>query len=427
MTETFKHLKKIFNSFPHVGDVLTIDSEEKITDLVTMISSEIERRKDLFTEYAGSYNDYIKNSGNKLPLMLIVINNYDVFNETYSTVADSLQSLFRDGYKYGVVFVVSCISVNAIKTRSVSYFNNKICLHLNDPMDYRSILASPRDLTPSDYFGRGLAVVSGRVLEFQSALFAPRKDYTNSLRELAKTLNSAYTTKASPIPSVPDIVGVDSLIEKVESKLLIPIGYNIRNKQINYYNFKINNIIPIAFSQTDNIKLSFVKSIAKIIAKVATINILDLSNTFKESTNNLNLYNKDNCIEFIDKLKEEVTTDTYYLLIGMANINNLIDKDSYKELINLLTNQSSDTLKHIIVVGSTEVIKTLKAESWFKNNVSDKSYIWLGDDIANQFVLSPPNIPFEQKKINFEYMGFAIYKGSYEIIKYVIDKGDLDE
>ena len=168
-----------------------------------MISSEIERRKDLFTEYAGSYNDYIKNSGNKLPLMLIVINNYDVFNETYSTVADSLQSLFRDGYKYGVVFVVSCISVNAIKTRSVSYFNNKICLHLNDPMDYRSILASPRDLTPSDYFGRGLAVVLGRVLEFQSALFAPRKDYTNSLRELANTLNNAYTTKASKIPSVP--------------------------------------------------------------------------------------------------------------------------------------------------------------------------------------------------------------------------------
>lgn len=418
---------KIFSGFPHVGAVLTIDNEEKIKDLVTMVASEIERRKELFTEYAGSYNDYIKNSGSKLPLMLIVINNYDIFSETYANIADAVQSQFRDGYKYGIVFVVSCISTNAIKTRSMSYFNNKICLHLNDPMDYRSIMASPRDLTPTECFGRGLASVNGSVKEFQSALFAPRKDYTNSLRELAKTLNSAYTTRALAIPSVPDIVDASELLQKVDSKLLIPIGYNTSNKAINYYNFKVNNIIPIAFSSTDNIKLSFVKSIAKIIARVATINVLDLANTFKEDINNLNVFNKDNYGKFIAKLKEDVKDDTYYLLIGLANMANILDKESYKELIDLLNNQSNYPMKHIIVVGSTEVMKTLKMEAWFKNNVSDKYYIWLGDDISNQFVFSPPNIPFEQKKISFEFMGFAIYKGSYEIIKYVIDKGDLDE
>ena len=418
---------KIFANFPHVGEVLTIDNEEKIKDLVTMVSSEIERRKELFTEYAGSYNDYIKNSGNKLPLMLIVINNYDVFTETYSTISDLIQPLFRDGYKYGVVFVVSCISSTAIKSRSISYFNNKICLHLNDAMDYRSILNSPRELMPADYFGRGLTAVNGKVLEFQSALFAPRKDYTNSLRELANTLNSAYTTKASPIPSVPDIVDVTMLLDKVQSKTLIPIGYNISNKAINYFNFKVNNIIPIAFSITEDTKLSFVRSLTKIIVQVAKINVLDIANIFKEEINNVSLFNKDNIKDFILNLNSDVDDDTYYLLIGLANIEAIISKEDYNELIACLNNQNKYPFKHIIIVGSTDVLKALKVEGWYKNNVSDKYYIWLGNDITNQFVLTPPNVSYEDKKINFDFMGFVINKGNYEIIKYVLDKGDLDE
>lgn len=418
---------KIFNSFPHVGEVLTIDSEDKINDLILMVSNEIEKRKDLFMEYAGSYNDYIKNSGQKMPLMLIIINNYDVFSETYQNEADKMQILFRDGYKYGVVFVVSCISTTAIKSRSVSYFNNKLCLKLNDAMDYRSILGAPRDLAPADYFGRGLASVDGRILEFQTVSFAPKKDYTSSLRELSETLNKAYTTKAKPIPSIPDIVDVNNLINKVDSKLLIPIGYNTSNKAINYYNFKVNNIIPITFTNTDNIKLSFVKSLVKIIGKVTKIYVLDLANTFKESTDNVIIINKDNSKEFINKLKEEVSMDTYYLIIGFANIQNNMDKEVYNEFIALLNNQQNYPLKHIIIVGSIEVIKTLRMENWFKNNVSDKFYIWLGDDISNQYTLNPPNISYEDKKINFEYMGYSIYKGKYEIIKYVVNTGDLDE
>lgn len=417
---------KIFANFPHVGDVLTIDSEDKIKDLISMITGEIEKRKNLFIEYAGSYNDYIKNSGNKLPLMLIVINNYDVFVESYQNEADSMQSLFRDGYKYGVVFVVSCNSINAIKTRSIAYFNNKICLRLNDSMDYRSVMGSPRDLTPADYFGRGLAPVNGRILEFQSALFAPRKDYTNSLRELANTLNNAYTTKASPIPTLPDIVDVNLLFDKVDSKLLIPIGYNISNKSINYFNFKINNIIPIVFNQTDNIKLSFVKSIVNIIAKVANINVLDLANVFKEKTDNLTIYNQNNVDEFINKLGNVENDDTYYLLVGIANINKL-DKEKTQLLYDNLNDQNKYPNKHIIIVSSTDVLKTVKLDSWYKNNVNEKYYIWLGDDITNQFVLAVPNIPYEEKKISFDYMGLVIYKGKYEMIKYVVDESDIDE
>ena len=108
-------------------------------------------------------------------------------------------------------------------------------------------------------------------------------------------------------------------------------------------------------------------------------------------------------------------------------MSSLLDKDSYNELLSLLNNQSSNTLKHIIIASSTDVIKSVKIESWYKNNVNEKYYIWLGDDIANQYVLAVPNIPYEEKKIIFDYMGLAIYKGKYEMIKYVVDVRDIDE
>ena len=61
----------IFSQAPQVGDVVFINEQEKIVNLFSTITKELERRKKLFSDYNGDYNIYIKNSGQKLPIKLV--------------------------------------------------------------------------------------------------------------------------------------------------------------------------------------------------------------------------------------------------------------------------------------------------------------------------------------------------------------------
>ena len=44
----------------------------------------ISERKKLFASYGGDYDNYIKNSGNALPLVGVIINNYEHEKRTRS-------------------------------------------------------------------------------------------------------------------------------------------------------------------------------------------------------------------------------------------------------------------------------------------------------------------------------------------------------
>ena len=56
---------KMFHKFPHVGEFMGIDEATKIGDMIEMIQTEIDRRKEEYADYAGSYSNYCENSGNK--------------------------------------------------------------------------------------------------------------------------------------------------------------------------------------------------------------------------------------------------------------------------------------------------------------------------------------------------------------------------
>ena len=53
-------------------------------NLLKMISDEIYKRKTLFSNYNGNYETYCKNSGKGFPNILVIINNYETYIETYA-------------------------------------------------------------------------------------------------------------------------------------------------------------------------------------------------------------------------------------------------------------------------------------------------------------------------------------------------------
>lgn len=427
---------KIFASMPHIGDVVTIDEPEKMRDLAVLTSEEIERRKDKFGEYAGSYKDYIANSGQKMPLFVIVINNWDVFNETYSKIAEEFHTLFRDGAKYGVVFIITVITPNALRSRSMQYFTNKICLQLANDADYRSLLGGPRGLSPAKIFGRGVVAMDDTAYEFQTASFASDKEVTNSLRELSQVLNDAYISRAAPIPTIPERVGVEALFEKVTDKNIMPVGYDVYTKTVTYYDFSKTSILPILATNIDEVKISFVHALIRILAMQNNnkVEVIDFANAFPKHMENVVAYTKKEEYEkaFINlnnniRTTKDSNLDNYYFIIGPSYLKNSISEELYKTITELFKDIKNYPNTHIIFVDVSNAFRQIQVEAWYKEGSEAKSGIWLGENVGGQTIINIPKMTPEEKRLNFLFMAVTASKGKYQIIKHMVDVEEEDE
>ncbi len=427
---------KIFESMPHIGDVVTIDNPEKMRDLGIMASEEIERRKDLFGEYAGSYNDYIANSGQKLPLFIVIINNWDVFNETYGKIAEDFHTLFRDGAKYGVVFIITVITPNALRTRSHQYFTNKLSLQLASDADYRSLLNAPRGLSPAKIFGRGIAAAENTAYEFQTASFATDKEITNSLRELSQVLNDAYISRAAPIPTIPEKIVVDNLYDRVTDHNIMPVGYNIVTKTLTYYDFSNVGLFPILATNIDEVKISFVHALIRILSMQFNnkVEVIDFANAFPKNMENVVAYKKkeeyeqafSNMIKNIEKTKDS-NIDNYYFIIGPSYIKSSLSEELYNATTQIFKNIKEYPNSHIMFVDVSNGFRQIQIEDWYRESADAKSGIWLGENAGGQTIISIPKMTPEEKKLNFPLMAVLVSKGKHQIIKHMIDVEEENE
>lgn len=421
---------KMFYNIPHVGEIATIEDGDLVYDIFEMLNQEIEKRKELFMDYAGSYKEYCANSGKKLPLIVTIINNYEIFEENFSKLSESVQNLYRDGSKYGIMFIISAISTNAIRSRIVQNFNNRICLQIPNEMEYRNIVDAPKGLYPSKVFGRGLVAKNDTAYEFQTALFAPRKDMTNIVREVSKQLNSAYTSRAKKIPVIPKVVTLD-LLSGENTLDKIPVGYNIDTKKETYYNF-LNPYIPIVARSMTLDRIDFVSCVIDQLNAIekTEIRVVDFVNAFSEKENII-IY-KENFDNAIVEIHNEILanknngTEYYYTFLGIGGLRKYLSPNGQSVLNHLFASMADITNAHFILVDTYDSYKNLQLEIWYQSNINSLYGIWLGEEVGNQLAINMPALTMEDKKLNFPYMAFTAENGNHIVLKHVIHKKEDD-
>ena len=419
---------KMFYKMPHVGEVMTVGESDKIIETFNMVSDEIERRKDVYADYAGSYENYCENSGNKDPLIVTIINGYDTFVESYGKLSEQIQTLYRDGAKYGISFVISCISANVLREKATQYFGEKITLQMPKNDDYRSVISSvPRGLIPSSEFGRGLIAMNGTAYEFQTAYISVPKEISNVVREVTKQLVSAYTVKAKKIPSIPPVVTLQNFKEEQISLEKFPVGFELMKKQIINYDLTKSKFNAIVSEDMPN-RLDFVKAIIKQLKSIENINlkVVDFVNVFEGGISDVHIYNSnfDNAIvEINNEIANETNTNliNYYVIVGIGEYESELS-DSGKQIINNLFMASANfTKSYFMFVDNYSSYRKLQLIDWYKSQVDGKGGIWLGTNISNQMAFNVGNLSMEIRNLNFPHMGFIIGNNSFSVIKYVVD------
>ena len=159
-----------FAGLPHTGTVCMEGEDDKIEAMMTFIREELERRKNILSEKGiGSFKDYLSVSKD-LPMILLAIDNYAAFIETYEDYEDLLIQLSREAAGYGIYMIISCSNSSDMRGRVRQGFTKGIGMQLPDRFEYENVIGMRTEILPDDRTsGRGL-MKEGSALEFQTAL-----------------------------------------------------------------------------------------------------------------------------------------------------------------------------------------------------------------------------------------------------------------
>ena len=379
-----------FADAPQVGDVVLSDEEEKLKNLVKLLSQELNERKKLFIKYGGNYRDYLRLSGNKLPNIIVLINSVEVMNELYMDMIDSFIPVLREGAKYGISFVITTENQSSIKMKAAQTCKQVLTLQLSDESYYKDILGRTEGLLPSNNIGRGLVRLD-RVVEFQTAFIDNVENINQTISDTIKLLNQNNMKQARRIPIMPDNIMIQAFIDKYKGVQSIPIGITKESLNPQYYNFKkecatmiSSNDIETMIPQINN----FVKTLDYNVGfdKI----VVDAESIFSEYNYKAKYINSefDAFMSKLDEInKSELAKDLLVVIVGLDKFYSKLSSES-KELFASILKENKETNKISFVCYETPGnCKKYEYEEWFKSNINLNNGIWIGAGLTQQYLL----------------------------------------
>lgn len=261
------HMLELFQDAPHVGDVMNNDNVEKIRRFFTYIENELKERIQFFGN--GSFGAYTQKYGLKKPVILIVIDGFENYYESYLKQLENqkiFKKVLRDGMRSGILFllekgttkkVVYDFSMENVQTLTALGYETA------DRYDeafggYGYLTEQLKKRIQQENFelpGKGLIKNGKKMYLAQFALpIAVAEDYDryDALVEKCKEIRSKWSGScAAKVPGVPEKFALEYFEALPEVKKLrkesdeMPIGLNIYSAQLESISLTENAILPI--------------------------------------------------------------------------------------------------------------------------------------------------------------------------------------
>lgn len=428
---------KAFEKAPQVGGVLLSYESEKILNFFKMLNRELEKRKKLFADFGGDYFSFRKNTGKKLPNIVLVLNNYSGFAEQYENLDELFILLSRDGIKYGITFVVTASNTSAIRFRTQQNFKQILTMQLNDTNDYPVVVGKTEGLIPSKFKGRGLIKLD-RVYEFQTAYCCEGGDQIEFIRQYCGKLNKKSTVYAKRVPILPENVTVESVSQDITDISKVPVGYGRKTLEVVKINLLAKFLYPVLAQETHQLG-GFTRSLAEVIsASGAKTTVWDVEHLFEDEANRpfdyivddfeknvktlFDLILKRNN-EYKDAKMNQKVLDKYetqvLIIVGPNRLMQQITEDS-RDKLNVLLEKGEATYKiHMVIAETAGQFNPLSFETWYKKHVPGSEGIWIGDGLADQYVLKASKITSEMYEEIGDSFGYALIRSKPVLVKLI--------
>lgn len=413
---------KVMGKMPQVGDYVTTYENDKIYNLLQMTEKEFHRRKQILSEFGGNFDAYNKKEAQKLPLMFIIINNYESFIENYGNLEDSFNRLFRESSKTGIIFLITALAGNSLTTRVSQNFSTIYALRFNDDYEYRFLLDAPATLVPKKTFGRGLTKVNGKPLEYQSAYITIFDQINDTVKEIAIRLTNYYKVKARAIPTIPSKISFDTLKQYVTDLTKVPIGVNLEDISIATYDFLNPKITPVIGNDIQ-ISSEFLSDFYKMISSVPNtiVLMLDFFLTIKIPEKIASTTDPEEFIPTLEKVMKKEDQPSEHRIVILTGIADFFDNSMYEEELKdrlraLLENSQNYPNTSFILIDEYQKFRDVTFEKWYQKN-NNNSGLWIGEGIENQIIYALKENPRNETKELTNNIGYLITNGESTCIK----------
>lgn len=410
---------RLFEKFPQVGDMVFSSEDEKLGNLIKMLKSIISERKKMFSAYGGEYNNYINNSGNKIPLIGTIINNYDAFSEVNANLEDEIIKLCRDGLRYGMFFIITANTDGSIRRRIKQNFSSIFALRLNDISDYNAIFNKVNTL-PKEIEGRGLFKID-EVYEFQTASIVDSNlnAYINRVSEIIKEKS---TSTAKRIPTLPKTVSLEFVARDLIGITSVPIGIAKQSLEVVKYDFT-NYLSTFILSNTSNNTANFSRSLITELSMIKNIQLIvvDINKEVSSLKGKIKYYYDsepskvyDILLDYIKRIKENTSVKTVLYFQNFNKFKLKLDtiklEDFTKEI------KSSENIS-LIIADDYKKLKKSEFDAWYRNIQNDTDGIWIGTGLSDQNLFKLSKLTKEMSSIYKNNFGFVIKDGRSELFK----------
>ncbi len=158
-------------AMPHCSGYASDGNEQAVENILNTVQDIISERREKFTRHhCANYESFVRSSGEKMPMILLVVDNYAAFREKMYRSEDVLVQLISAARSCGIYFVITGNSKGAIYYKITEHISERIVLNMNDAGSYRDILNAAVPIVPEQSKGRALVLVDKRAAEVQLAV-----------------------------------------------------------------------------------------------------------------------------------------------------------------------------------------------------------------------------------------------------------------
>lgn len=371
---------------PHAADYFTIDQERKIEKFLKMLKAEVARRKSLFQRAeVGTIKMYNAMNKEKLPLLYLAIDNFDLVKEEMYELEQQLNQFARDGASLGIYMVVSATRINSVRQALMSNIKTKIVHYLMDQSEASTIVGRLQ-FSPEAMPGR--AIIKTDETYF-SQVFLPVKgandfELMENLREEVQHLKEIYANckKPEPIPMLPVELTITNFASYVEKRVgMLPIGLDEELVKPVYVNLnKTKHCIVLGQAQkgkTNTLKALIHASLENQTEHIALFDSIDRGlSSFSGEDNLVYLENKDHVSSWLDMIEavlgnreteyhEQIQqgnnipsfTPILFIIDGYANFIQKIDNTLQTRIVQFMKNYSHLGFNIIVSGNNNELTK----------------------------------------------------------------------
>jgi DNA segregation ATPase FtsK/SpoIIIE-like protein len=146
---------RTIKDIPHLGAAIDASETTRVDQLVRMLGNFVNERQEILEKF-NSLEDYnSKNPKNIFPEILIVIDNFAEFQDSYEYLVPEIMPLIRDGRAFGMHFVITAGTTRDLPGKLYNLITQRLTLTQADDTAYAEIAG--RGARNFDNFpGRGL-------------------------------------------------------------------------------------------------------------------------------------------------------------------------------------------------------------------------------------------------------------------------------